>query len=75
MNQLRSEHSRTITDLDRAAILLLSMGEENAAGIKAKVIAEAKAEAERVAAAQLQAETDTEERRRRRAGVETGQRQ
>ncbi|MDR6984302.1 flagellar motor switch protein FliG [Rheinheimera pacifica] len=37
MNQLRSEHSRTITDLDRAAILLLSMGEENAAGIIKKL--------------------------------------
>lgn len=33
MNQLRSEYGRVITDLDKAAILLLSMGEENAAGI------------------------------------------
>lgn len=36
MNQLRTE-SATISDLDRAAILLLSMGEENAAGIIKKL--------------------------------------
>lgn len=36
MNQPKSEH-RVITDLDRAAILLLSMGEENAAGIIKKL--------------------------------------
>ncbi|MCT8124997.1 flagellar motor switch protein FliG [Alishewanella sp. BS5-314] len=36
MNQLRTE-SATVSDLDRAAILLLSMGEENAAGIIKKL--------------------------------------
>ncbi|MGP9802853.1 FliG C-terminal domain-containing protein [Rheinheimera sp. NSM] len=50
MNQLRSEASRTITDLDRAAILLLSMGEENAAGIIKKLNRhEVKALSERMA--------------------------
>ncbi len=36
MNQVRTE-SATVSDLDRAAILLLSMGEENAAGIIKKL--------------------------------------
>ena len=50
MNQLKPEHSRTITDLDRAAILLLSMGEENAAGIIKKLSRhEVKALSERMA--------------------------
>ena len=50
MNQLRSEAGRTITDLDRAAILLLSMGEENAAGIIKKLNRhEVKALSERMA--------------------------
>ncbi|MEH8016660.1 flagellar motor switch protein FliG [Rheinheimera muenzenbergensis] len=50
MNQLRSEHSHNITDLDRAAILLLSMGEENAAGIIKKLSRhEVKALSERMA--------------------------
>jgi flagellar motor switch protein FliG len=50
LNQLRSEAGRTITDLDRAAILLLSMGEENAAGIIKKLNRhEVKALSERMA--------------------------
>ncbi len=37
MNPLRAEQSKQISDLDRAAILLLSMGEENAACIIKKL--------------------------------------
>lgn len=37
MNPLNAEQKRTISDLDRAAILLLSMGEENAACIIKKL--------------------------------------
>ncbi len=37
MNPLRADTPKQISDLDRAAILLLSMGEENAAGIIKKL--------------------------------------
>lgn len=37
MNPLRADAPKQISDLDRAAILLLSMGEENAAGIIKKL--------------------------------------
>ncbi len=37
MNPLRADPPKQISDLDRAAILLLSMGEENAAGIIKKL--------------------------------------